>query len=73
MSLVQTGNFVTTGLPKHRQALAGALIKIFLFLEINFFFGCADLVVSSTAHLAREELTKRDFGLVLGVYQWVSF
>ncbi|KAK0609702.1 major facilitator superfamily-domain-containing protein [Bombardia bombarda] len=38
--------FITTNVPRHRQALAGALINSVLFLGISFFLGMADLAVS---------------------------
>jgi hypothetical protein len=36
--------FITTSLPKNRQALAGALINSEIFLGISFFLGLADMI-----------------------------
>lgn len=36
--------FITTSLPKNRQALAGAIINSEIFLGISFFLGMADMI-----------------------------
>ncbi|KAK5047050.1 hypothetical protein LTR84_006992 [Exophiala bonariae] len=36
--------FITTSLPKNRQALAGAIINSEIFLGISFFLGVADMI-----------------------------
>ncbi|KAL7273412.1 hypothetical protein RUND412_003738 [Rhizina undulata] len=55
-----TNIFITTGLPKRQQGLAGAIINSNMHLSIAFFLGIGDIIASETSHLGK----RRSYELV---------
>ncbi|KAF2740123.1 MFS general substrate transporter [Polyplosphaeria fusca] len=62
-----TNIFITSSMPKARQAVAGALINSILFLGISFFLGLADLAVTQTANRGQRQSYKVAFWFATGV------